>query len=337
MQSSKMRIANLPALFSLCFLLSNAANSATDVSALQTCLDMKDKDQSEKALECYNQKAQELLTKKHPRSFRIARDRGIAEEWVPSEEPVRVYKQNYFLAYSHSSQPNNTPTSPNPRNRVPNSYSLDNKEVKFQISVKAHLVGANRHALWLAYTQLSFWQAYDHSHSEPFRENDYEPELIYSYRPQEIGLMGVTASFLNAGFVHQSNGQSLPKSRNWNRFYIQAGMERDFGDSGKLALQPRWWKMQGGTSVLDDNPDILQYLGRWEFEARYYYRQTVLSAIVRVQSVQIDLALPATHLPGMLIQNANFHLQLFSGYGESLMDYNQRHITYGLGISLPFE
>jgi phospholipase A1 len=332
-----MRIADFLALFALGLLLSVTANAATEVSALQTCLDMKEKDQSEKALECYNQKAQELLTRKHPKSFRIARDRGIAEEWVPSEEPVRVYKQNYFLVYSHSSNPNSTPTSPNPNNRVPYTYALDRKEIKFQISLKAHLMGENRHAMWIGYTQLSLWQAYDHAHSAPFRENDYEPELIYSYRPDKLAMGGLTASFLNAGLVHQSNGQALPKSRNWNRFYVQAGMERDFGDNGKLALLPRWWQILGGDAVEDDNPDIIHYLGRGELEVRYYYRQGVLSAIARAHSLQLDLALPAPRLLGVLIQNANFHLQFFSGNGESLMDYNQRHRTWGFGISMPFE
>lgn len=332
-----MKITNLLALFAFGLLLSSAANAATDVSALQTCLDMKDNVPPEQALECYNQKAQELLTKKHPKSFRIARDRGIAEEWVPSDEPIRVYKQNYFLILSHSTQPNNAPTSPNPNNQVPYTYALDKNEIKFQISLKAHLMGENRHALWFGFTQLALWQAYDRAHSSPFRENDYEPELIYSYRPDNLALAGVTASFLNAGLTHQSNGQSAPKSRNWNRFYIQVGMERDFGDNGKLALQPRWWKIIGGTAVNDDNPDIAHFLGRGEFEARYYYRQSALSVIARIHSLQLDLALPAPRMLGVLIQNANFHLQYFNGNGETLLDYNQRHSTYGLGISMPFE
>lgn len=114
-------------------------------------------------------------------------------------------------------------------------------------------------------------------------------------------------------------------------------MERDFGENGKPALIPRWWKMLGGTSINDDNPDILHYLGHGELEARYYYDQSVLSAIARIHSLQLDLALPAPRILGVLIQNANFHLQYFNGYGESLIDYNQSHHTFGLGISTPFE
>jgi phospholipase A1 len=332
-----MRTSARCALIAIQLILSGTANAATDFGGLKTCLDMKDTVPPAQSLECYNQKTQELLTKKHPRSFKIARDRGITEEWAPSDEPIRVYKQNYVLIYSHSSQPNNAPTSPNPEHQVPYTYALDKNEVKFQISLKAHLMGEHKHALWFGYTQLSLWQAYDHAHSAPFRENDYEPEIIYSFRPDKFELVGLTTSFLNAGLVHQSNGQDLPKSRNWNRFYIQAGMERDFGDNGKLALQPRWWKMLGGNASDNDNSDIVHYLGHGEFEARYYYHQGVLSAIARVHSLQLDLALPAPHMLGVLIRNANFHLQYFNGNGETLMDYNQRHHTYGFGISMPFE
>src|SRR5664279_5334941 len=112
-----MKIRCCYILYAFHLFTSGVAFAATDVNSLQTCLDMQDKVPSDKALDCYKQTSQELLTKQHPKSFRIARDRGIAEEWVPSDEPIRVYKQNYFLIYSHSSQPNNAPTSPNPNNQ----------------------------------------------------------------------------------------------------------------------------------------------------------------------------------------------------------------------------
>jgi phospholipase A1 len=270
--------------------------------------------------------------------FKLALHRDLAADWIPSDQSLRVYKQIYFLAYSHSSQPNNAPTSPNPQNQVPYSYPLDNKEMKFQISVKGHMMGENRHTLWFGYTQLSFWQIYDTAHSGPFRDTNHEPELIYSFRPENLSLgSGINVSILNAAIVHQSNGQALPRSRSWNRHYVQAGLERDFGDNGKLVLLPRLWKRIGGGTADDDNPDIAHYLGHGDLEARYYYGQGVMSAIVRRHSLQLDFAMPAPLLLGIKLHNTNFHLQFFDGYGETLIDYNQRHRTFGLGISLPFE
>jgi phospholipase A1 len=329
-------------LLALQFFLACSANASVNNDSLKTCLEMQGTAPSDQALECYNRVAQEQLAQgmaeKHPEPHVKERSRSLAAEWTPSDELLRVYKQNYFLVYSHSSRPNDTPTSPNPDNQVAASYPLDNKEMKFQISIKGHMLGEKRHTLWFGYTQLSFYQIYDGAHSNPFRESNYEPELIYSYRPESPVPRGVmNASMLNVGFVHQSNGQTLPRSRSWNRLYIQVGLEKDFGDNGKLALLPRWWKRIGGGTSDDDNPDITSYLGHGDLEARYYKGKLVLSALARRRSLQIDLAFQTPELLGIQIKNSNLHLQLFDGYGESLIDYNQRHHTIGFGISLPFE
>src|SRR3970040_2081849 len=93
--------------------------------------------------------------------------------------------QIYLLFYSRSSPPKDAPTSPNPDNQVPASYPLDNEEMKFQISVKGRMLGEGRNTLWFGYTQLAFWQFLDKVHSQPFRENNFEPEVILSHRLED--------------------------------------------------------------------------------------------------------------------------------------------------------
>ena len=334
-----MKDASCCTLCVLLILICGSANATGDNDKLKACLDMQGKVPMEKVLECYNQATQEQLANSAAnKPFKTARNNELAEEWTPSDGLLRAYKQNYFLVYSHSSQPNNAPSSPNPNNQAPYSYPLDNKEMKFQLSVKGHLLGGDRHTLWFGYTQLSFWQIYDAAHSTPFRESNYEPELIYSFHPEHpIRSPGMNSSLLNVGVVHQSNGQTFPRSRGWNRVYIQVGLERDFGENGKLKLLPRWWKRIGGGTPEDDNPDIVDYLGRGDLEARYYYQEIVMVAIARIRSLQMDLSIPAPKMFGIQIRDSNLHLQYFDGYGESLIDYNQRHRTIGLGISMPFE
>jgi phospholipase A1 len=332
-----MKNAAVFILLTLQLCLSGAAD-ATDDKSLQPCLEMQNKGESDQALTCYKQAAQAQQapggSQQPAKSIMAIRDKKLADEWAPSASPLNVYKQNYFLFYSHLSQPNNAPTSPNPQNQVPFSYSLENREMKFQISVKSHLVGEDKHTLWFGYTQLSFWQAYDTAHSNPFRETNYEPEIIYSYRPEHLMLGSTTVSFLNGGLVHQSNGQSLPRSRSWNRIYAQAGLENDIGNNQRLALLVRYWKRLDGGGANDDNPDIVNYLGHGDLEARYYYGPGMLSAIARSRSIQLDLAVS---LWPVGIKNSNLHFQYFDGYGESLIDYNQKHTTLGVGISMPFE
>lgn len=325
-----MRNAGACMLMALLCLPGIAFASAAD-DKLRACLEMQDKAPAEQTLECYNRAAQAQLA---ARAYR----QTLAEQWAPAQDGLRSYKQIYFLAYSHSSDPNDAPTSPNPNNQVPYSYTQDNKEMKFQISVKGHMFGEDRTTLWFGYTQLSFWQFYDWGHSQPFRENNFEPELILSHRPKDWTLgSGLSTGFVNLGFVHQSNGQSLPRSRGWNRAYLQAGLEQDLGEQRTLVLLPRLWKRLGGGSSDDDNPDIEHFLGHGDLELRYHHKDMgVLSALLRIHSVQLDLALPST-LVTSLLHSTNLHLQYFNGYGESLIDYNHKHHTLGIGISMPFE
>lgn len=274
-----------------------------------------------------------------------SREYGLIAEWNPNQEnALTTYKQNYLLPLDNSSNPNNAPTSPNPNNQVPFSYPLSNKEVKFQFSVKTKLGSwgsDHTNTLWMAYTQQSFWQIFDTSHSRPFRESNYEPEVIYSKR----FLSGnqdnqFQLRILNAGIVHQSNGQSDPRSRSWNRLYVQPGFEKDFPEGGKFIVLPRLWLriFQEKNPLENDNPDITHYLGYGDIEVRYLGDvKQQYSILARIRSLQVDLAYPINKvLPVIRRSDLNAHFQYFTGYGESLIDYNQRHNSWGIGISLPY-
>jgi phospholipase A1 len=59
--------------------------------------------------------------------------------------------------------------------------------------------------LWLAYTQKSHWQIYNNNLS-PFREVNYEPELILNF-PVKFNLFGFKARMVGAALNHESNGK----------------------------------------------------------------------------------------------------------------------------------
>jgi phospholipase A1 len=208
--------------------------------------------------------------------------------------------------------------------------------MKFQISLK-HVLADYQEAgaLWFGYTQQSFWQFYDKAKSRPFRETVYEPEFIYSLRPNEL-------SILNFGLVHQSNGESNPRSRSWDRVYIKPGLEFSDGEGQRLIIQARWWKRIPENIADDNNPDITNYLGYRDVEIRYEQDGGwKISVIARNKATQTDIAAP---LASWLMlspdesggHNVDIHFQYFHGYGESLLDYNQSHVTLGLGVSFPF-
>lgn len=308
----------------------------------QACIDKQDKDTAANELDCYRQVAKEKEAQKSLLPFRA---HGLAQEWAPNNDPLNIYKQNYVLLYALSSATNNAPTSPNPQNQVLTPYPQDRRDLKFQFSMKHDLADFDRYgSLWFGYTQLSFWQLYDEANSRPFRENNYEPEFIYSIRPNDLFTkLDINPSILNFGVLHQSNGQSNPRSRSWNRIYIQPGIERDFGDDHRLVILARWWQRIAENAATDDNPDITDYLGYGDIELRYSQNGLwEITALARTRAFQLDLSAPWTAWrlltlasPGK--HNTNIHLQYFSGYGESLIDYNQKHETWGVGLSFPFD
>jgi phospholipase A1 len=55
----------------------------------------------------------------------------------------------------------------------------------------------------------------------------------------------------------------------------------------------------------------------------------VSSLLVRRRFVQLDWATPLSAALGA----ARLHVQLSSGYGESLIDYNHKQTTIGVGVS----
>lgn len=272
----------------------------------------------------------------------------LATLWKPTPDAdgFRIYKPN-ALMFVHSDRPNNAPTSPNPANRVPYAGDLRSDEVKFQISAKALVPTGDwlgpQQGLWVAYTQQSHWQITDHDGSRPFRESNYEPELIFSRRiaaedAAPWAILGLTPQFFNVGLVHQSNGQSDPRSRSWNRVYAQLGTEKVLGPKESVAVLIRpWWRLHE-SATQDNNHDITDYLGHGDLQVLYWRDQSFLSLLARRRAVQLDFSAP----PFWLSQEQQarsalrFHLQYFTGYGESLIDYNQRHSVLGIGVSLPY-
>jgi phospholipase A1/A2 len=245
---------------------------------------------------------------------------------------IRPYKPVYILPYFHASRPNRQPGSPSAGHTSPVIDDLGANEAKFQISFKSKLVEdvfGDNGDFWFGYTQSSRWQVYTAGLSRPFRETNHEPEAMLVWRT-DYGLAGWHGRFVSLGLNHQSNGRSLPLSRSWNRVMLSAAFERD---DWTLTLRP-WWRIPEGSN--NDNPDISRYVGRADLHLVKRWGEQQFSVMLRhsLQSgsnshgaVRLDYAFPiAGELRG--------HLQWFSGYGESLIDYNHRSNYLGLGVSL---
>jgi len=250
---------------------------------------------------------------------------------------VRTYQPSFLLPVHYTSNINRAPSSPTQPAQASNE-NYRQVEAKLQISLRAKVVedlllpGAD---LWVAYTQRSLWQVWDSKDSAPFRSTDYQPEMIYVVPvPEKFGSLpfGWNLRMLQLGLAHQSNGQSDPLSRSWNRAYLGVGLEHQ-NFSVMLRANQRL-RVQGK----DDNPDLVDYIGRGEATMAWSQGAAFVGLTWRTNlqangrgSLQLDWTYPvfASQPAGL-----RWYAQVFSGYGETLLDYNHRQTTIGAGLAL---
>ena len=238
----------------------------------------------------------------------------------------------------------------------PNGVAYIHTEAKYQISLRAdyisHWFGFVQ--MWTgAYTQTSYWQIF--IDSAPFRETNYKPEVFVSFplfhKADVIGLKGITF-----GYKHSSNGQPVSRdanstrtrvtgpiegsrSRSWNRLYGRAY----FQWSHFFSEIDVWYKFQEDYAT-DDNPDIVDYYGQGSLEVGYIHKKLLTRLTLRPSFTkghvtgELEMSYPVP-----LSDNVFFYFQAFSGvdtdgniggYGQSLIDYDQKVNQVGFGLSI---
>lgn len=311
-----------------CACLANPARA--DNSALEACASIVNK---KDRLACYDEAA---TTKPAPRSY-LTQAWDLDGQGNPNTEGIRrlePYRKNYVLI-RYTSDINTSPTSPSPNHSAQSPYPYTNSETKFQFSAKSEIgnyrdleiLGFKNFRLWGAFTQQAYWQAFNVRNSSPFRETNYEPEII--------GTFGTGNAqgwkLLNLGVSHQSNGRNQPDSRSWNRIYLQGGWEWN----DVYVLGRGWWRIPESPSR-DDNPDLTHYVGRAELVAHWSpERDDEVILLLRSNLdphghkgfLQLDWASPFK-----VGHSSQLNFQFTTGYADSLIDYNHWQTTLGIGI-----
>ncbi|MEN3753199.1 phospholipase A [Mangrovibacter yixingensis] len=200
-------------------------------------------------------------------------------------------------------------------------------EVKFQLSLAFPLwrgILGDNSVLGASYTQKSWWQLSNQSQSSPFRETNYEPQLFLGFAT-DYQFAGWTLRDVEMGFNHDSNGRSDPTSRSWNRVY-----SRLMAQNGDWMVEVKPWYVVGN---LDDNPDIAKYMGYYQARVAYSWGDAVLSVKGQYNwntgygGAEFGVSYPIT-------RHVRAYAQVWSGYGESLIDYNFNQTRVGLGVML---
>jgi phospholipase A1 len=218
---------------------------------------------------------------------------------------------------------------------------LDDAETQFQVSLKVALLRdtfADGDAVQFGFTIKSFWQTFNDDQSSPFRETNYQPEIWYR-TPIPLSIVESDTMLWGIGAEHQSNGRTQELSRSWNRVYTTLTWLSD-----DLAFRFKPWyripecdKDKPTDSDCDDNPDIHKYMGYFEMSGIWHNDEYEVGVEVRNNvgsgashsrgAVQVDFTFP-------LWGRVRGYAQLFNGYGQSLIDYNNNITSAGVGFLL---
>ncbi len=205
---------------------------------------------------------------------------------------------------------------------------LDDDEFKYQISFKMPLARRlfnTNTDLYVAYTAQSWWQLLNDDISAPFRETNYEPEImVRHYGGPE--LLGVKIAGWDFGFNHQSNGRAEPLSRSWNRIMGTVGL-----DMNELTVRLRAWYRLTEDEETDNNPHMHRYYGYGDALFVWTPNRNTFTAMVRPGTEKTAYELTWSYPVSRFMR---VYAQYFDGYGENMLDYDMRTQRIGIGIAL---
>ncbi|MCE5206386.1 MAG: phospholipase A [Porphyromonadaceae bacterium] len=244
------------------------------------------------------------------------------QELVMSEEeiisymdnlpPFSIYKDNYFIT------------------GIPLNRNIDREtaDAKFQISFRHRLTRSRLPFdtfLYLTYTQKSFWNIY--RESAPFRDSNYNPGIgLGRYIIVDNRLTG--AAFLQ--LEHESNGRDSIESRstNWIGFSGKYFLTSNLATSFKITIP----FMTG-----EENGDLYDYRGTGYFTADYktpdnkWWLTGTYSLRKSVKAINLKFS------AGYKISerfNQYIFGELYSGTGDSLLDYKRKDVQLRVGIGI---
>jgi phospholipase A1 len=245
------------------------------------------------------------------------------KKWEDSSFGLKPHYVNYILPYGfREGKYTSYDTS---------SGEYDNIEAELQVSLKIniakHIFGLDEE-YYLSYSHRAFWQIY--IESSPFRETNYNPEIFILF-PLLDNSSIFQLNNLIVGYSHLSNGQgdngeSVSNSRSVDYLYTTLRMEHD-----ALITEFTLWVPFPGND-LNDNPDLMDYVGYGELKFSYFTGKHMFTLKGRGNISTENGAVEATY-SYPLIKDVYLYGKIFSGYGESLIDYNNYITKFSIGFS----
>lgn len=257
-----------------------------------------------------------------------------------------------------------SPLSFHRRNYVISSFD-ETDSIKFQLSLKYRLLKLNlgrEHphvppsGVYLAYTQLVIWDAFDIENSSPMKDINFGPEIFYLHSLASVRDDGCNVHDFQLGASHNSNGRRAPETRSVNLFVgtIRAGcsLAKRSGPLGSVphgVLELTAWTPP---FIAFENPDITRYMGYGQLELTLSSglvaqeenaRQALAGIFGSTIAVRVGTAGYVTvkwegsyrpPYPRALRFLPYLMVQYFNGYGETLLTYQQKSKEFRVGLGL---
>jgi outer membrane phospholipase A len=191
--------------------------------------------------------------------------------------------------------------------------------------------------LYLSFSQTSLWDLGELS--KPFTDSSYRPRLFYANYDLARLFDGQVKVGVETGIGHESNGKDGDASRSYNMLYMRPTFVVGDPEGLRAYVAP----LLHNYIAESDNPDIDDYRGYvdWLFGIGSkggldFWATLRKGTRSDYGSIELNASYPLSKLSrgdltGWLM------LQYFSGYGESLLDYNRKldsQLRLGISIAL---
>jgi len=171
-----------------------------------------------------------------------------------------------------------------------------------------------------AYTQTSLWNL--SASSAPFEDSSYKPSFFWDFYTQKSDYW---PAFIRTGYAHESNGRAEEASRGIDTLFFWPFWGGKWHEQDWL-IGP---KIYAYVSKSDGNEDIEEYRGYTDLYIRYGHEDDwLLSTTLRRAGknrnmIEMDISLPVRKK--IFSRTGGYiYLQVFHGYGESLLSYNEK-------------
>jgi outer membrane phospholipase A len=221
---------------------------------------------------------------------------------------------------------------------------------EFQYSVKYKVLNIENHQnpldhLYFEFTQTSLWDLI--SPDPSFYDTSYKPSVFLYYTNVAVGKYADHFNLdLQGGAEHESNGRGGTGERSLYTAYLQPTATLHLPDHFDLTFQPRartyFWLGQY-------NPDIADYRGYADLLGALTWHDPNSPEEIQFATkfqigdegahpgLKFDLRFNLALIPYLGQFNPTLQVQYFTGYGQSLRQYNQDSHAFRVGLCLWYD